>query len=90
MLIDQSSRDDILQDDKPPAETPRDAVSEKSSQDKRQKRSPEAPAIIEGSAISDNASLSLRDGQVVCPPEQRRMWRMWPPREPGQPRGRYP
>lgn len=41
MLMDQSCRDDILQDHKPPAQTCRDAISSQSSQDKQRKRSPE-------------------------------------------------
>ena len=43
MLMDQSSRDNILEGVRPPPVTPEDAVSRQSSQDKRDKRSSEAP-----------------------------------------------
>jgi hypothetical protein len=43
VLMDQSSRDDILEGVRPPPVAPEDAVSRQSSQDKRQKRSSEVP-----------------------------------------------
>jgi hypothetical protein len=43
VLMDQSSRDDILEGVRPPPVTPEDAVSRQSSRDKRRKRSSEVP-----------------------------------------------
>ena len=45
----------------PPAETPGDAVSCQSSQDKRRKRSPKVPAMKEGRAISAELEQLVAD-----------------------------
>jgi hypothetical protein len=59
VLMDQSSQDNTLAGVRPPPVTAEDAVSHQSSQDKRRKRSSEAPVREEGSAISTAAQRGL-------------------------------
>ncbi|MDP8960859.1 MAG: hypothetical protein M3N32_04485 [Actinomycetota bacterium] len=53
MLINQSSQDDTLVGDWPSGAFPGDAVSLKSSQDERRKRSPGKTPRMAGNQISD-------------------------------------
>jgi hypothetical protein len=64
--MDQSSQDDILVGVRPPPVTPEDAVSLKSSQDKRAKRSSEAPVAREGSPISERSERIISRAPCEC------------------------
>jgi hypothetical protein len=60
VLMDQSSRDNILEGVRPPPGTPEDAVSRQSSRDKRVERSSEATVVKERSAISERSERTER------------------------------
>jgi hypothetical protein len=61
VLIDKSSRDNTLLGVKPPGSIPRDAVSMKSSKDKRPKRSLGKTLAEEVSAISARSEARTYD-----------------------------
>jgi hypothetical protein len=64
VLIDSPRRDDTLVGVRPPGPSPRDAVSIKSSQDKRPKRSPGETRDQEGTAISARSRAAARTNEL--------------------------
>jgi len=55
---------------RPPPVTPEDAVSLKSSRDKRAKRSSEAPVAREGSPISERCERIIYSARCECVAER--------------------